>query len=309
MAIRNILVQTLSLCFIGIGIGTAEARVGSKIKHTDQVIKVDGILSEEAWTTAAVIDSFERFLPTEGGEPPGKTEIRFMQSKSHLFISATISDTNYQPLGRISPRERINDDDQIGIYIDTIGDGRTGYIFYFNALGIQQDIRYSHGNWFVEYNTIYESMGKKTEAGYVLEIAIPYRSLQYPNVEKADWRAMVTRKVPHLGSKYSFPKLQRNHTRMFQQAVPMTGLKPAPVGSGLAVQPALALSQGFQPNDENDLVVDEDAKIFEQIQPSLNLRWGITPDTGLTVAFNPDYSQVEGDPTNQSQSAFCFLLP
>ena len=95
------------------------------------------------------------------------------------------------------------------------------------------------------------------------------------NVEKADWRAMVTRK---------FPIWDQNTVFHFCSATihdvstgcPKTGLKRTSWFS-LAVQPALALSQGFQPNDENDLVVDEDAKIFEQIQPSLNLRWGITP--------------------------------
>ena len=88
----------------------------------------------------------------------------------------TVTGVDYDLQARIAPRERINDDDQIGVYIDPQGDGRGGYIFYFN-FGIQQDTLYANGNWYGQWNAILYTEGRITDDGYVLEIAIPFHTL------------------------------------------------------------------------------------------------------------------------------------
>ena len=103
----------------------------------------------------------------------------------------------------ISPREDVNDDDQVGIYLDPIGDGRTGYIFYLNPLGIQQDIRYSNGQWMVNWNTIFDTKGTVTETGYTIEMALPFKSLQY--TEDGTWTVSMTRKGFLSGSQVQSP--------------------------------------------------------------------------------------------------------
>ena len=74
----------------------------------------------------------------------------------------------------------------------------------------------------MEWNTIYESKGVVEDNGFTLEVSIPFRSLQYPD-SQADWKVMLTRKIPSEGAKYSYPKMRRNHPQMFNQALPMTG--------------------------------------------------------------------------------------
>lgn len=261
-------------------------------------IVVDGRLDEEGWSRAVPITDFRRYRPTPGGAPDGQTEVRFLQDDRNLYVGITVRDASYAPRARVSPREDINDDDQVGIYIDTYGDGRTGYIFYFNPLGIQQDIRYANGSWVVQWDTVYLSEGHATEDGYTIEVAFPFRSLRYPAVEPGSpqtWKIMVTRKLPHEGTKYAYPQLQDGHPQLFLQAAPLTGVEPATRGAGLWLQPVLALRHQMTREDAEALEWTGLEPLNESVRPGVDLRLGITPDIGAALTVNPDFSQVESD--------------
>lgn len=179
---------------------------------------IDGILDEQAWEEADPVDVFVRYTPTAGGAPPGRTEVRFLQDERYLYVGVRVTGADYRVRARISAREDINSDDQIGIYLDTFHDGRSGYVFYLNPLGIQQDARLNNEGWNGSWDTAFRSRGRLTDDGYTLEIAWPWRSLKYPSGGEAqDWGLIVTRKIPSEGAKYAFPELERNHPRLFSQ--------------------------------------------------------------------------------------------
>ncbi|MEL6341746.1 MAG: DUF5916 domain-containing protein [Myxococcota bacterium] len=296
------------------GSGLAAAADPTVTTVTDQIV-VDGRLDEAGWSMAVPVTDFRRYLPNAGGPPDGETEVRFLQDDAHLYIGITVRDLSYRPRARVSPREDINDDDQVGIYLDTYDDGRTGYIFYFNPLGIQQDIRYANGDWFVQWDTVYTSEGQVTDDGFTIEVAMPFRSIRYPAVgadaAPQTWRVMITRKLPHEGTKYAFPQLQRGHPRMFLQAAPLRNVQPARRGAGLWIQPVLAVRHQMTDEDEDGTLTWTGAEpLNETIRPGLDLRFGITPDIGAALTINPDFSQVEADVqiVNLNQR-FAFFFP
>lgn len=270
------------------------AEESATIFHTTQAPIIDGKLDDPCWRSVKSITSFQRYLPSAGGAPEGNTTVTLLQDTENIYIGIKISDISYTPKARISPRENINDDDQIGIYIDTVGDARSGYIFYFNALGIQQDIRYSNGSWFLNWNTVYQSEGHVTKDGYEIEIAIPFRSLQYPETENPNWKMIVTRKIPDIGEKYSWPIIQRNHPRLFMQAAPIEGIKPPNLRANIQFQPSISTSVPIENGDQN-YQIPADHEWKDSIRPSMDFRWGMTANSGLTATINPDFSQVEGD--------------
>lgn len=304
--------QALAFCAACLGL-TLQSAHGSEtvnVAQTTDTITVDGVLDEAAWQNAIPVTEFVRFIPTDGGAPSGQTDVRFLQDKDTLYIGIKVRQTNYPIQARVSPREDVNDDDQIGIYIDTVGDGRTGYIFYFNPIGIQQDMRYSNGRWMMEWNTIYESKGVAEDNGFTLEVSIPFRSLQYPD-SQPNWKVMLTRKIPSEGAKYSYPKMRRNHPQMFNQALPMTGIQPPKAGAGIWVQPTIS-GRHVMLREEADAPLEWTGidPWIDTVRPSMDFRWGFTPDTAMTITTNPDFSQVEGDvrQVNLNQR-FAFYYP
>lgn len=276
----------------------ALAAPGTQVLSVDGPIVVDGSLSEPLWRDATPLSDFTRYLPAEGADPPGTTEVRFLQDERFLYVGITVTGADYDLRARVSPREQINSDDQIGLYLDTFNNERTGYIFYFNPLGIQQDIRFDNGRWQSSWDAVFKSKGTVTEDGYVLEIAYPWRSLKYPRVDgDQDWGIIVTRKIPAQGAKYSHPVVERGHPRWFAQAAPLTGVRPAKRGSGVELVPAVTVIQQAEPTPAGDLSWTGFDPLKDSVRPSLDVRVGLTPSLGLTATLNPDFSQVEADVT------------
>ena len=286
MATRYSALQALTL-FIGLT-GTTTASAKPKVSPTKETIVINAQLDEPSWAEAPTIDQFVRYIPATGGPPPGKTEVKFLQDDEFLYIGVVVSEINYDLQARISPREQINDDDQIGIYLDPIGDGRSGYIFYFNPFGIQQDTRYANGNWYGQWNMVIHSEGRITDDGYVLEIAIPFRFLFY--TEEGEWKFILTRKIPSMGTKYSHPQIQRNHPRIFTQAIPLEGLQAPKSGLGLQLQPT---GSGFMIHQEEEGSLDRQPFTSDSGRLSLDLRWNPSNNTRLTGTLYPDFSQIE----------------
>jgi len=270
----------------------AAAQPAVEAQTTDQPIVIDGVLDEAAWATATPITGLLRYRPTQGGPPPGKTEVRVLQDGTYLYVAARISELPYTPSARISRREDINDDDQIGVYLDPFfAKGSSGYMFYVNPRGIQQDVWLS-ASWDFNFswNTVWLAEGTLTDDGYVIEIAYPWRSLRYPrSAGEQTWGLMLTQKVPHDGTKYGWPQLTNHQPRWFSQAGALT-VDPAPAGAGIELMPVLAVGQTR--TDEGWSGLDPWS---EALKPGLEARVGITPDTGLALTVNPDFSQVEGD--------------
>ncbi len=275
-------------------------------------IVLDGRLDEPDWATAPPLSGLQRYRPIDGGPPPGETEVRFLQDERFLYVGVTVTGADYGVRARISPREAINADDQVGIYLDTFHDHRSGYIFYFNPLGIQQDIRQNNGKWNMSWSTAYRSRGTATEDSFTIEVAFPWRSLKYQPGGEQTWGVIITRKIPSEGSKYAYPKLERGHPALFSQAADLGGVKPAARGSGLELIPALTVSQDWPREDvgpREDPMRGLDSPL-QVMRPSLDARFGITPDLGLAATLNPDFSQVESDVSDVRLNArFAFQFP
>jgi len=304
------------------GTAPAERITAPPVVSIDSEIDVDGVLDEPAWERAQPVTDFLRFQPIAGGPPPGHTQVRFLQDDRYLYVGVRITQADYPIRARVSRREDINADDQVGIYLDTFRDERTGYIFYFNGRGIQQDIRVGPGFSSFDWNTVLRTGGQVHDDGFTLEVAIPWRSLKYPSTdgdEPQTWGLILTRKIPSEGAKYSFPTTQRNHPRLFTQAARLPGVRPPPRGSGLEITPSLTVIQ----QASRDPVSDELSWIdlnprrqgatgrwLQVVRPSLDARLGLTPNMGLAATLNPDFSQVDQDPTFiDLNQRFAFFLP
>jgi hypothetical protein len=274
-------------------------------------IAVDGALDEADWARATPAGEFLRYTPADGGAPPGRTEVRFLQDERHLYIGIRVEGTGYPIRSRVSPREQLNADDQVGIYLDTFGDERTGYIFYVNPAGVQQDIRFNNGQWNMDWNTVLRSRGQVTDDGYTIEVAIPFRSLRYPDGGDQTWGVILTRKVPSEGAKYAWPRLVRGHPRLLSQAAPLEGVNPSPRGAGLEILPVLAVRQDASREAAGEPLGWSGLDPWsEAVRPGLDLRLGLGTDTGVAATVNPDYSQVEGDAAQiDLNQRFAFYYP
>jgi len=201
----------------------------------------------------------------------------------------------------VAPREDINADDQIGIYLDTYNDDLQAFVFYINALGIQQDARLTEsGGWNQNWDTVLYSRGQVSADSFVVEVGIPFRSLRFPAKQDQTWGLILTRKFAAQGVKAIWPKVTRNASNFIGQAASLEGLAGISSGRHLEVQPTLVTHWGDSLDTaENQLGSAAQIALGDHaaIAPGLSVKYGITSNLTLDVAINPDFSQIESDPS------------
>jgi hypothetical protein len=267
------------------------------LTHFEDKIIVDGIMDEPVWKSATkMLLKFEN-NPGEGIPAPVKTEIFFYENGESFNVAIIAYDPKPE-LIRASLRDRdaLWNDDNVGIIIDTFNDKRSGYEFFVNPLGAQADMRMDDTNGWNEdpsWDAIWDSAGRITDIGYIVEISIPFTALRFPQVDgKLTWNVAGWRNYPRdVRRQMATYQRDRNIKCNLCQFDQMVGFKSIKPSSNFQLTPTLTLSR----KDEKPDVHEEWENGDSEAEPGLDIRWGITQDMVLNATINPDFSQVEAD--------------
>ena len=268
-----------------------------RITKASSEIKVDGTIDETAWGKALRVTLDYEVRPGENTKPPVQTEVFFTYSENHLYVAFKAFDPSPNQIrARFSDRDKAWNDDWVGIVLDTFNDERRAYEFISNPLGVQNDAVNDEagGSYTESWNAIWNSAGRITEAGYEVEMAIPFSQLRFQPVKGEQvWGLDAIRSYPrehrhHIGL---FPR-DRGANSYLSQEEKMMGFTEVEQGKNLEIVPTLVSSR----SDER---MDFPNGGLSSGDPSSDLgvsvRWGATPNLTLNGTVNPDFSQVEAD--------------
>lgn len=270
------------------------------IPRIEADVLVDGHLDERVWAEAAVLDGFHQYEPIDGRPAEERTEVLVWYAPDAIVFGVRAYDSKPESVRATNAdRDAIGSDDHIQIFLDTFNDKRRAYLFAVNPLGVQEDgVRtegaVSAGNIFggsVDTNPdfIFESAGRLTEEGYVVEVRVPFKSLRFSTDGEQTWGLNILRQVQRTGYRDTWTDVRRANASFLLQAGSMSGLRDLERGVVVEVQPFVTGAiQGRRTEtggfDRDDL--DSDA--------GANFRLGFTSAT-LDATVNPDFSQVETD--------------
>ena len=260
-------------------------------------IVLDGRLDDAAWARAEVVTGFFGTQPVEGTTVEAPTEVRVLHDERFLYVGYTcvLAGEDDRVRGYVAAREDVNRDDQVGLYLDPFGDGRRAYIFYVNALGVQQDmITTIDGYWSGAWDARFRSVGHHEPGRYTVEIALPWRSIRFPTDSGRPWRIRFTRRFGASQAKAAWPPYRQNDGPMLTQFGTLHGVAPKRSGIGLELQPSLVARTGLD-RGEGGLRWRKPG-FPETVDPSLGIKWLAAPSVTLDATINPDFSQVEADP-------------
>jgi hypothetical protein len=254
--------------------------------------KIDGKLENPLWEKGAVIENFTQYEPQEGGQPSEKTVVYLGYDKHSLYIAFCCSDSNPKAIRAcLTQRDKVSGDDDVTIYLDTFNDKKRAFVFQVNPCGIQTDGIYTEirrrgrgrGFWGFDRNwdTFFISNAHINDQGYTVEIAIPFKSLRFPNTPTQKWGMQIMRTIRRKNEEiYWYPR-SRDINGFLVQSGTIEVDGPIEKGKNLEVMPV------FTGLKEDDQEFDPEL--------GLNLKYGITSDLTADITYNPDFSQVEAD--------------
>ena len=270
---------------------------------------IDGKIDDKIWTTAAVFKDFYQTQPGDNIPPSKPTEVFLGYDSKFLYIAFHAYDEPNKVRATVAKRDDIFNDDYVGVLFDTFNDQRRAYELFFNAFGIQADGIYTEGKEEdFSVDIVMESKGQLTEDGYVVEVAIPFKSLRYEAGEE-------TFSGEYISNESSSDSTMRPIRGCRSLATePVSLIKPD-------TSPALKVSAGDHPGNHPEPNVSETGTRVATIPPDvlaadptlldfgrfvnepvkvdagLNVKYGISSTVILDFALNPDFAQVEADET------------
>ncbi|MFT6270389.1 MAG: hypothetical protein ACJAVV_003223 [Alphaproteobacteria bacterium] len=266
------------------------------IPFQNKQANIDGELSEAAWQTAGKAKLNYVVKPFENTTPPVSTEVFFYEDGDTFYIAFIAQDPKPNDI-RVFLRDRDSTwgQDMVGVKIDTYGDGRLAYQYFVNPLGVQTDSIENEmtGNESDSWNGIWQSEGRFTETGYVVEMAIPLRLMNFEETQgQKRWGIEFVRFYPRSDSyRISHLPTDRDNACDLCQMGEAIGFDNATQGENLAIVPTAVFGAGRtrDPEQTNNWDYQNSQEI------GLDLNWSITPEISFQGTLNPDFSQVEAD--------------
>ncbi len=275
-----------------------------RVPKFDAVPVIDGKLDDEVWKQAVVLKDFYQIDPGDNTAPSKPTEVLLGYDAKNFYIAYKCFDEPDKVRATVSKRDNIFSDDYVGFFMDTYNDQRKAYAAFFNPLGIQADGTLTEGRG-EDYSLdwVMESKGVVGPEGWVVEVAIPFKSLRYVAGKDKLWGAHFFRRIKRINNELdSWMPFSRSIGSNLTQAGHLAGLEGITAERTLELIPSLTISEtgrqvGSFPGSVPAGVVDPGRIVNEPVglDPGLTAKLGITPTITLDAALNPDFAQVEAD--------------
>lgn len=267
---------------------------------------IDGKLDETVWQNAAVLKDFYQIDPGDNIAPSKPTEVLIGYDAKFLYIAFRAFDEPDKVRSTVAKRDSIFQDDYVGFYLDTFNDKRKAFEMFFNPLGIQGDgvLTEGRGEDF-SVDLLFESKGLLNDNGYIVEIAIPFKSIRYEAGNGKLWGAHFFRRIQRFNRELSsWMPFSRSIDSNLSQAGHLGGLEGISTERTLELIPSLTLSQSGKFVNSFGVLpgtlaagADPGRIVNEPIRFDPGLTAKFTPSSALTLdlAINPDFAQVEAD--------------
>jgi hypothetical protein len=307
---RCVRIASLVLCVVvGIAVdAAAQANAGVVIRSADVTsvsgpIEIDGLLDEEAWSSAPKIGELVQRQPDTGRAPTERTEVTLLRDEDHLYVGVYAYDAEPD---RVVATQMMRDaslrsDDSIEILLDTFRDQRSAFYFATNPAGAFVDgLAFANGQLNTEWDAIWHVRTSRTGLGWVAEFAIPFKSLSFPagqNVWGFNIARTISRKLED--DRWTGARLETQFLQV-SEAGEITNLGGLTQGIGLDLRPFLAgrwLHLAGSGDDD-----------FSR-KPGLDIFYNITPSLKLTATFNTDFGETEVDARQINLTRFSLLFP
>jgi len=246
------------------------------------------------------VTGFTQRNPHDGEAVSEPTDAYLGYDHKNLYVVFVCFDDPKKVRGRMSRREDIHDDDQVEIILDTFHDRRRAYAFQTTPLGVQWDAIWTEasreeqtqGHFDTSFDTVWDSRGKITGRGFVVWIAIPFKSLRFPAAEKQEWGVILYRGITRKSEDSFWPHLTFKVEGRLGQAATLYGLEGISPGRDIELIP-YGLARGFRALDTRDPTNPYFQNASLQGQPGMDAKFVIHDHFVVDITANPDFSQVE----------------
>src|SRR5690348_353180 len=184
------------------------------------------------------VSGFVQRNPYDGKPGSQPTDTYLGYDQKNLYVVFVCFDDPARVRARRARREDIFDDDNVEIMIDSFHDQRRAYAFQTNPLGVQWDAIWTEDNGFdSSFDTLWYSRGRLTDKGFVVWMAIPFRSLRFSAESLQEWGIILYRGIIRNNEDDFWPAMSSRAAGRLDRAADATGLEKISPGRNMQFIP------------------------------------------------------------------------
>jgi hypothetical protein len=302
---KRILISLMVLMLIIQGVnGQTPEKKQYKAERLTIAPDIDGILDDAAWKEGTWIDDFTQYEPYNGSKVSQRTEFKILFDDDNIYGAFKAYDTSPDSIVNRLTRRDNPDGDLVGIIFDSFHDLRTGFLFGVTSSGVKYDQTFTNDgenedsswdpNWWVKTSI--------NDEGWVAEMKIPFSQVRFEKNSGDIWGLEVAR-VLYRKNETSFwqhiPKDAPGLVHLFGELSGLEQIKPRKI---FDITPyAVAKAETFKAEPGNPFL--EKGKGYG-FNGGIDAKIGITNNMTMDLTINPDFGQVEADPSQVNLSAY-----
>jgi len=236
-----------------------------------------------SWRDAPAIAGFRQWTPRENADPSFPTEFRVGYDARNLYVIVRAYDPSPDSIVRtVTRRDGMSASDEIGIYLDSNGDHRSGYEFFVNAAGVRRDIAISDDyREDVSWDAVWDAAVRIDSLGWTAEFRIPFSQLRFSAASTHSFGFLVERGIQRRAERVSWPAYYPTRTGVVSQFGILDGLQGIGESRSVEVAPFVRVQSRGAP----------------ATAAGADLRVGVASNVNVTATVLPDFGQVEADPS------------
>ncbi len=289
--------------FLGAARPTPTQRVYTAQRINPEPPQIDGILNDPIWQDIQWSGDFIQRQPHDGQSPSQDTAFKILYDDKNLYVAIRAYDSEPKRIEhRLSRRDTL-EGDWLEINIDSYFDKRTAFCFGVNAAGVKRDTLMSNDGETrdVNWDPIWHVKTSSDDQGWVAEMRIPLSQLRFANTDNNTWGLQIIRSLFRKDEYSNWQHIPRDASGWvngFGELRGINGLKPP---RQIELVPyALGKHQSFPGVEGNPFATGTS----QDFMGGLDGKLGVTSDLTMNFTLNPDFGQVEADPSVVNLTAY-----
>ncbi len=258
--------------------------------------KIDGKIDDESWEMVMWSSDYVELSPEENTSPTEQTKFKILYDDKNFYVAFRCFDKNPDGVVRRLSRRDGFDGDWVEINIDSFHDLRTAFSFTISASGVRGDefITNNGASWDNTWNPIWLAKTNVDEIGWTAEVKIPLSQLRFGKDKNQVWGIQSTRRYFRKEERSVWQRNPQNSPGWVSEFGELHGLHQLKPQRQVEIQPYVVGSRKtFESKAGDPFTNGEDYNVTIGVDGKV----GITNDLTLDFTFNPDFGQVEADPS------------
>jgi len=281
----------------------AEERRSYTTDRTPTPPRIDGLLDDAVWDRVDWGTGFQQREPEEGAPPTGETAFKILYDDTNLYLAFRAYDPEPEKVSSVLGRRDDFPGDWVEINIDSYHDHRTAFSFTASLSGTQGDefVSEDGDDWDGNWDPVWEHAAGPDDQGWVAEARIPLSQLRYGPKDEHVWGIQVQRRIYRHEERSVWQPIPKDGDGWVSRFGELRGIRGIPAQRQIEILPyALAQGESFEEVPGDPFATGSSGKV----SGGLDGKFGVTSDLTLDLTVNPDFGQVEADPSEVNLTAF-----